>query len=58
MLFRSVVDLLEGGAGAGGGPRMMALRSEAVGASFGVDAGTQEITAAVTVRWAFDAEAV
>ena len=49
-----VVDLVEGGAGAGGGPRMLAMRSDALGASFGVDAGTQEITATVTVRWAFD----
>ena len=51
-----VVDLVEGGGG-GGAPRMMAMRSEAVGSSFGVDAGTQEISAAVTVRWAFDGEA-
>lgn len=52
----AVVDILEGGGG-GGGPRMMAMRSEAVGASFGVDAGTQEVSAAVTVRWEFDSEA-
>ena len=51
-----VVDLVEGGGG-GGGPRMMAMRGDALGASFGVDAGTQEISAAVTVRWAFDGEA-
>lgn len=53
----AVVDIVEGGGG-GGGPRMMAMRSEAVGASFGVDAGTQEISSTVTVRWGFDSEAL
>lgn len=51
-----VVDVVEGGGGGGGGPRMMAMRADTVGASFGVDAGTQEISASVTVRWEFDAE--
>ncbi|SDC89192.1 hypothetical protein SAMN05216410_2483 [Sanguibacter gelidistatuariae] len=52
-----VVDVAEGSGGGGGGPRMMAMRADAVGASLGVDAGTQEISATVTVRWAFDGEA-
>lgn len=51
-----VVDLVEGGGG-GAAPRMMAMRADPVGGSFGVDAGTQEIAAVVTVRWAFDDEA-
>lgn len=52
-----VIDLVEGGGAAGGGPRAMAMRADAIGGGFGVDAGTQEISAAVTVRWAFDGEA-
>lgn len=52
-----VVDITEGSGGGGGGPRMMAMRADIVGAPFGVDAGTQEISASVTVRWEFDGEA-
>ena len=51
-----VVEVLEGSGGGGGGPRMAAMRADA-GSSFGVDAGTQEITAVLSVRWAFDDEA-
>lgn len=52
-----VVEITDGSGGGGGSPRMMAMRADAVGASFGVDPGTHEITASVSVRWEFDSEA-
>lgn len=51
-----VVDVLDG-APAGGGPRPMAMRADAMAAKIGVDPGTQEVSASVTVRWEFDSGA-
>ena len=45
-----VVEVHDGDAG-GSGPRPWALRSDAMAARLAVDPGTQEVSAAVTVRW-------
>lgn len=42
------------GHGSGGGPRPWALRSEVPATMLAVDPGTQEVSAAVTVRWELD----
>ena len=51
-----VVDVLDGAGGGGGGagPRAWAMRSDMAATGIGVDPGTQEVSASVTVRWSFD----
>lgn len=51
-----VVDVHDGDE-AGGGSRPWALRSDVTPAQLAVSPGTQEVTAAVTVRWEFDSGA-
>lgn len=50
-----VVDVHDG-SGAGGGPRPMAMRADAMATTLAVDPGTQQVSASVTVRWEFDSE--
>lgn len=51
-----VVEVIdgEGGGAGGGGPRAWAMRSDMGASTIGVDPGTHEVSASVTVRWTFE----